>query len=91
MRRSPWRFSPELSIIILFIIFFDANAARVGRMGKSDLPPQIDQWALLWKDDFDSFNSSKWEYQLYDGCQYGICNWGNAEMVRQSKNCDCFS
>ena len=35
----------------------------------------------MWKDDFDHFDETKWGYQLYDGCQYGVCNWGNGEMV----------
>lgn len=38
-------------------------------------------WKLLWQDEFEFFDRSKWEYQYEDGCGYGICRWGNNEEV----------
>ena len=37
---------------------------------------------LVWSDEFDgtSLNLSNWDYQLGDGCQEGICGWGNSEL-----------
>lgn len=36
----------------------------------------------IWADEFngDTLNTSKWEIMLGDGCDYGICNWGNNEL-----------
>ena len=41
-------------------------------------------WALVWSDEFEGavgtpVNASTWSYDLGDGCQAGICGWGNNE------------
>jgi hypothetical protein len=47
-------------------------------------PPGAD-WALLWEDGFSSgLDLSKWDVQTGDGSQYGLCGWGNNELVGQS-------
>ena len=38
-------------------------------------------WELIWADEFDFFDTNKWEYQYEDGCKLGICHWGNKEKV----------
>lgn len=37
---------------------------------------------VVWADEFDapSLDLSKWSYQVGDGCQEGICGWGNNEL-----------
>ncbi|KAI8113276.1 hypothetical protein M9435_003280 [Picochlorum sp. BPE23] len=36
---------------------------------------------LVWHDDFESSKSlNDWSYLLYNGCEYGICGWGNNEL-----------
>jgi hypothetical protein len=37
---------------------------------------------LVWHDDFVSSKSVKeqWNYVIGDGCDYGICGWGNNEL-----------
>ena len=37
---------------------------------------------LVWSDEFDGteLDLSKWEPQIGDGCNYGICQWGNNEL-----------
>lgn len=37
---------------------------------------------LVWADEFDgeSLDESNWNYQLGDGCDLGICGWGNNEL-----------
>mmetsp|Transcript_13829 Transcript_13829/g.30103 ORF Transcript_13829/g.30103 Transcript_13829/m.30103 type:complete len:663 (+) Transcript_13829:191-2179(+) len=38
---------------------------------------------LIWNDEFDvdgSPDSTKWDYDFGDGCDKGICGWGNAEQ-----------
>ena len=37
------------------------------------------EWTTIFEDNFDVFDSSKWSHQLYDGYQYSIGDWGNAE------------
>ncbi|OHU88155.1 MULTISPECIES: glycoside hydrolase family 16 protein [Pseudoalteromonas] len=35
---------------------------------------------LLWEDNFDSFNNEIWNVDIGDGCDQGICGWGNQEL-----------
>ncbi|MGH7636784.1 MAG: glycoside hydrolase family 16 protein [Gemmatimonadaceae bacterium] len=47
-------------------------------------PPEQPVWALVWSDDFagDSgtfVDTTKWRPDTGDGCQMGICGWGNQE------------
>ncbi|MEZ6318823.1 MAG: family 16 glycosylhydrolase [Phycisphaerales bacterium] len=39
------------------------------------------QYELVWSDEFDgaTLDLSKWEPMIGDGCNYGVCNWGNNE------------
>ena len=39
-------------------------------------------WALVWSDEFDGdgLDPAKWDIQLGDGCDLGICGWGNGEF-----------
>ncbi len=36
---------------------------------------------LTWSDEFDGaeLNEANWNYQLGDGCDIGLCDWGNGE------------
>lgn len=50
-------------------------------------PPSPDDcygsgWNMIWQDEFDTFDPTRWAFQLYDGAQYGIDGWGNQEVVR---------
>ena len=35
---------------------------------------------LLWEDNFDSLNTDTWTVDTGDGCDQGLCGWGNAEL-----------
>lgn len=37
---------------------------------------------LVWSDEFDGnqLDTSKWETQIGDGCDIGLCGWGNNEL-----------
>ena len=46
---------------------------------------------MIWSDEFDKteLDASKWEYILGDGCDVGLCGWGNNELevyTKDSKN-----
>lgn len=52
------------------------------------------EWHLLWEDDFDSFQSSKWEVQLGNGCSYSPPNTYDMcgeclHVPRRSTACTC--
>ncbi len=38
-------------------------------------------WVQLWRDDFQTFDTTKWEAQEGNGSQYGIPGWANNEYV----------
>ncbi|HEV7593890.1 MAG TPA: glycoside hydrolase family 16 protein [Gemmatimonadaceae bacterium] len=47
-------------------------------------PPPPTRWVQVWSDEFDGaagsrIDSTKWSYEAADGCQQGICGWGNNE------------
>jgi beta-glucanase (GH16 family) len=53
---------------------------------KPSLAPAIsnDEWVQVWSDEFDAaagagIDTSKWRPDTADGCQVGICGWGNQE------------
>lgn len=36
--------------------------------------------ALLWEDNFDTFDEQHWKIDIGDGCDQGLCGWGNQEL-----------
>ena len=36
--------------------------------------------SLIWEDDFDTFNANVWNADVGNGCEIGLCGWGNAEL-----------
>jgi beta-glucanase (GH16 family) len=47
-------------------------------------PPITFEWTQVWSDEFDgpagaSIDTTRWSYDLGDGCSAGICGWGNKE------------
>jgi len=44
---------------------------------------------LIWSDEFNvdgAPDSDKWDYDLGDGCNIGLCNWGNGEVAYYTKS-----
>ncbi|MGL1886221.1 MAG: family 16 glycosylhydrolase, partial [Reichenbachiella sp.] len=35
---------------------------------------------VLWEDNFDTFDTSIWNTTVGDGCDEGLCGWGNQEL-----------
>lgn len=44
--------------------------------------PDTAVWTLVWRDEFDGtgLDESRWSVQTGDGCNLGICGWGNNEL-----------
>ncbi|MHC5121640.1 MAG: family 16 glycosylhydrolase [Planctomycetota bacterium] len=47
--------------------------------------PEGPRWELLWSDEFDAPgitppDPANWEHMIGNGCDYGICGWGNNEL-----------
>lgn len=49
------------------------NAAGNGGGGRAT-------WKKIWSDEFKKFDESTWTRMEGDGCEYGICGWGNGEL-----------
>ena len=43
-------------------------------------PDSLNQYSLIWSDEFDFIDTSKWEFMIGNGCEYDICGWGNNEL-----------
>ena len=35
---------------------------------------------VLWEENFDTFNTDIWNVDIGDGCDQGLCGWGNQEL-----------
>ncbi|MCC4622625.1 glycoside hydrolase family 16 protein [Xanthomonas cassavae CFBP 4642] len=46
------------------------------------LAPGAQAQTLVWEENFNgpSIDGSKWTYDVGNGCQIGLCGWGNGEM-----------
>eukprot|EP00889_Picochlorum_renovo_P000837 jgi/Picre1/27867/NNA_000831.t1 len=44
------------------------------------------RWKLLWRDEFKRLDKSKWSHMTGDGCEFGICGWGNNEHQYYTKS-----
>lgn len=45
-------------------------------------PKEYPSMSLVWSDEFEGqqLNQDDWTYELGDGCDNGICGWGNEEL-----------
>ncbi|MCR9253154.1 MAG: DUF5010 C-terminal domain-containing protein [bacterium] len=41
---------------------------------------------VLWEENFNSLNTDYWTPNVGDGCDIGLCGWGNAELEYYSPN-----
>ncbi|GAA3946379.1 di-heme oxidoredictase family protein [Allohahella marinimesophila] len=55
-----------LTLLATALTSAQASAAEVGR--------------LLWEDNFNSLNQNVWNVIEGDGCEQGLCGWGNQEL-----------
>ena len=77
-RRQPWR----RGAIVCLAFLACTGPSLAPRPGTTSTPaPEPKQ---VWVDEFDGpagsrVDSTKWHYDLGDGCQSGNCGWGNQE------------
>ncbi len=62
----------------------------------STAPKTASEWTQVWSDEFDGaagarVDSTKWNYDLGDGCQAQNCGWGNNEKEYYSDKSDNIS
>jgi beta-glucanase (GH16 family) len=74
-------------IIILFsfvMLGFFSSCDEVEEVGGCQLVESLDQYELVWSDEFDgeTIDESKWSFDIGDGCDRGegLCGWGNNEL-----------
>lgn len=70
-----------LSSLVLSVILFACDKPE--EVAGCQFPADLENsYALIWSDEFDgtAIDESKWSYDLGDGCDLGICGWGNNEL-----------
>lgn len=71
------------------VVTLFAIVASYPVLGRRDLLKRTKRgkggWTLIWQDEFDFFDTNKWEHQYEDGCHIGVCQWGNREQVSDGK------
>lgn len=58
------------------------GAAEPESASGDPVAPADTVWTLVWHDEFDGtdLDATRWSVQTGDGCDYGICGWGNDEL-----------
>lgn len=61
-----------LGITLILAMSFSCNSIKV---------PKKDGWTLVWNDEFNGkkIDTTKWDFQIGTGSQYGLNGWGNDE------------
>ena len=75
----------QYGISVLELRVFGAGGRDNPALIGGPVAPTGTTYAQVWGDEFDSaatklkVDSSKWVYELGDGCDRGLCGWGNGE------------
>lgn len=67
----------------LAIVTITDNDKAVNNEGEGySTPKSITGYNLVWSDEFDGemLDESNWTYELGNGCDIGLCGWGNNEL-----------
>lgn len=59
-----------------------ASLALLAGTAATTFSPAGQAQTLVWEDNFDgpSIDGAKWTYDVGNGCQIGLCGWGNNEL-----------
>ena len=71
----------RLPFLLMIPLTMAGVPACGGSPGPGDVRAPVD-WTLVWSDEFNgtSLDTSKWSYQIGDGCDINLCGWGNNEL-----------
>jgi len=79
-------FSNKAMKTLHILLYFSCLLLAVSSMAQAQCPTSDPETPdpnanLVWSDEFNTDGDlSKWEPQIGDGCNYGICQWGNNEL-----------
>lgn len=82
MRRDAGRIGAAVARAVALMLVVACAGACV--TSPSPAASAADQWTLVWRDEFDGdsgafVDTTRWRPDTADGCQMGICGWGNQE------------
>jgi len=80
-RASPSRAGPGTTLALLALTLLGCRPGDGMTEPGSDILPDS-SWSLVWSDEFDGseLDPDRWSIQVGDGCDQGICGWGNNEL-----------
>ena len=69
-----------ISTMSLFLVGLNGCSKKAGSQAAKDQAPA--GWHLVWNDEFNGkeVDTSRWDFQLGTGSQYGLEGWGNNEL-----------
>ena len=72
-------FASVVSATIMFLTIVSLTSCSKNNQPKDAAPAG---WHLVWNDEFNGKNidTTKWDFQLGTGSQYGLEGWGNNEL-----------
>ncbi|MBK6264439.1 carbohydrate-binding protein [Marivirga sp. S37H4] len=73
-KRSKIRNLPIKALCLLGLLFL------------SHLAVQAQIGPIIWEDNFNSLNNDIWQPDIGDGCDIGLCGWGNQELQSYQAN-----
>ncbi|MEH0152848.1 carbohydrate-binding protein [Limibacter armeniacum] len=59
-------------LLTLCLLYYASSYAQIGN--------------VIWEDNFNTLNTDIWNVDVGDGCDQGLCGWGNAELQWYSEN-----
>lgn len=76
--------SRDVSLGLLFCAALSCGAGdpTPAEPENPDPPGEPGEWTLVWSDEFNgnALDGTKWSVMTGDGCDLGICGWGNGEL-----------
>lgn len=84
IRCCPHRVAPFVLVVLVAVVVLGASPFRSASRVAPPRPTVAAAWTLAWSDEFDGAagarpDSTRWRYELGDGCSAGNCGWGNSE------------
>lgn len=72
----------SIFFIVLLGFALSCQPDKVLDPGPCDFPAALESYTLVWNDEFDTqtIDSDTWSFDIGDGCDRGICGWGNNEL-----------